>query len=191
MTKQYKNYAIAGAVLIGLTGLFWTSNSAIYNSATKDTSSRALFPGDKVDGMPCEKTEMLAFHVHSHLTIQVDGEKVEVPKGIGIGRPWTLSGSGVGGGSCFMWLHTHDAKGVIHVEAPAGKTFTLGNFFNVWDRPLSANALLDKTGPVTAYIDGQKYEGDPSEIELKNYQTIVLQIGTPGVVPPNYDFIGL
>ena len=38
------------------------------------------------------------------------------------------------GGSCFAWLHTHAADGVVHIESPTKRTYTLGNFFDVWGR---------------------------------------------------------
>jgi hypothetical protein len=34
----------------------------------------------------------------------------------------------VAGGSCFMWLHTHAADGIVHIESPVTRTFTLVAF---------------------------------------------------------------
>ena len=30
-----------------------------------------------------------------------------------------------------MWLHTHAADGIVHIESPVDRTYTLGNFFDV------------------------------------------------------------
>src|SRR5207244_1694309 len=65
--------------------------------------------------------ESLAFHIHQHLDIFVHGKQETVPALVGI----TAAGE-------FAVLHTHDTSGVMHVESPVQRTFTLGDFFNVW-----------------------------------------------------------
>ncbi len=40
-------------------------------------------------------------------------------------------------------IHTHDASGVLHVESPVKKDFTLGDFFAVWKRPFTKEQVLD------------------------------------------------
>jgi len=43
------------------------------------------------------------------------------------------------------------------------------------------------TGPVTAFVNGTKFDGNPSDIPLTAHQQITLEVGT--VVPPrNYAF---
>ncbi len=37
-------------------------------------------------------------------------------------------------GGCFYWLHTHTEDGIIHIESPVQRTFTLGHFFAIWGR---------------------------------------------------------
>ncbi len=188
MTPQIKNWVIAGGVVVALGGLFWWSNSAVYKTATQDKSSQYISLGQTVSGIPCDSNEMLVYHIHSHLTILVNGIDQTVPHGIGIGRPWVLNGNFVQSGTCFMWLHTHDTTGVIHIEAPGNQIFTLGQFFDVWGKTLTATSVLDATGPVTAYVDGKLFTGDPRTITLANHESIVLESGAAAPVPANFDF---
>src|SRR5262249_30253966 len=107
----------------------------------------ALLLGQSVDGITCQPVEQLAYHIHAHLTIFVDGKERLIPYGIGIAPPrqvaQTPAGSFVTSGSCFAWLHTHANDGVIHIESPSAKTYTLGDFFDIWHQPLGR----DRVGP--------------------------------------------
>ena len=33
---------------------------------------------------------------------------------------------------CIYWLHTHDNSGLIHIESPIKRNFTLGDFLQIW-----------------------------------------------------------
>src|SRR5690242_12737936 len=87
-------------------------------------------PGEHapVDGITCDNSEQLLFHIHAHLAVYADGQQELLPAGIGIGPPlqYDQSGNFVLGGSCFSWLHTHDQSGIVHIESPVMRTFTLG-----------------------------------------------------------------
>ena len=54
-----------------------------------------------------------------------------------LGGVRTPIGVFVTSGSCFSWLHTHASDGIIHIESPVKRTFTLGDFFDLWSQPLS------------------------------------------------------
>jgi hypothetical protein len=136
--------------------------------------------GQPVDGITCAK-EILTYHVHAHLAIIRDGQQVPVAGYVGI------PGGEVGVARCFYWLHTHDASGIIHLEAPAPQTFTLGQFFDIWGMPLGRNGVANydvPNGDITAFVDGQQYAGDPRDIELKAHTQIVLELGQSGPPPP-------
>jgi hypothetical protein len=77
---------------------------------------------------------------------------------------------------------------VIHIEAPSQKLYTLGQFFAVWGQPLSAGAVGPATGPVTACVNGTKYTGAISSIELTSREDIQLDVGTPVVAPRRIDW---
>lgn len=134
--------------------------------------------GQAVDGIPCESTEQLAYHVHAHLTILDNGNPVTVPAAVGIA------------GGCTYWLHTHDASGLVHVEAPSARPFTLGQFFDIWGQPLSTANVAGHRGHVTTYVNQQPFTGDPRTISLEDKESIVLEVGKAVPPPPNFDFSG-
>lgn len=141
--------------------------------------------GAPIDGIPCASQEFVTLHVHTHLALYFHGKQIQVPKQIGI----VPSASG----GCLYWLHTHDESGIIHVEAPQlgapnGGGFTLGKFFMVWGQPLTNSNVAGMKGPVAAYVNGMRYNGDLRAIPLGSHQQIVLEVGTPTVPAPNYLF---
>jgi hypothetical protein len=162
--------AVFGVVLIGLF-----------------VASRVLAGSDPtaaVDGIPCDQLEQTATHYHASLTILYDGQPVNVNGNVG--RPTT----------CFYWLHTHDeTPGIIHVESPKnGRTYTLGNFFDIWRQPLSHSQVAtmsvdNKQGQrLFVFVDGKAYTGDPRQIQIKSHEVITLEIGKTSVPPPPYTF---
>jgi hypothetical protein len=72
---------------------------------------------------------------------------------------------------------------VIHIESPSEKTYTLGNFFNIWQQPLSATQVASAGGPVTAYVNGKLFTGDPATIPLPAHAAIQLDVGSPSDAP--------
>ena len=51
------------------------------------------------------------------------------------------------------------SDGVIHVESPSQRGYTLGQFFDIWGQPLSATQAGPVTGTVTAFYRGKPYTG--------------------------------
>lgn len=142
--------------------------------------------GQPVDGITCQTNEQTLFHVHAHLTIFVGGVPSRVPYGIGIPGAQvsnTAEGPFVNAGNCFYWLHTHAEDGIIHIESPIERTFTLGDFFDIWGQPLGPDRVGPATGTVTALYDGKRYEGNPRDIPLEAHAQIQLEVGTPLVAP--------
>jgi len=148
--------------------------------------------GEAVDGVQCELAEKVAFHIHAHLTIFVKGKAQQIPYGIGIGQPVqgvnTPSGPFATKGTCFMWLHTHALDGIVHVEAPKQKSFTLGQFFAVWGLHLSTSRVGPATGKVTIFYNGRVWTGSPAGVPLSPNAEIQLDIGTPLVAPEHLKF---
>ena len=148
--------------------------------------------GTTVDGVQCDSGEQLVSHVHTHLTIFVNGQARVVPYGIGIPgfqAARTKHGAFVETGSCFYWLHTHADDGVIHIESPSShESFTLGQFFDEWGIPLSTTQVGPATGTVTVFFTtpGQEprlYEGNPRNLPLGSHYQIQLDVGSPIVAP--------
>jgi hypothetical protein len=156
---------------------------------------KAVFPpgdtasggnGQPVDGIQGLSQEMLAVHIHAHLSLFDRGVQIAVPLGIGIVNPRVMNG--FAGGSALYWLHTHDATGIIHVESPDARTYTLGQFFDIWGRPLGKTNVAGMQGTVHAFVDGRPYSGDPRAIVLTAHEQITLEVGEPVVSPPVYTF---
>jgi hypothetical protein len=94
----------------------------------------------------------------------------------------------VGGGSCFYWLHTHAADGIIHVESPITRTYTLGDFFDLWGQTLGPTQVGPARGRVTALYNGQVFRGNPRDIPLTKHAQIQLEVGQPRVAPVQIGF---
>src|SRR2546423_3353425 len=152
-------------------------------------------------GLTPEDAERLEFHVHAHLDVFIDGRQIFVPGGIGIDpsdpqvHSGTIDGYPAYGGitkpcakPCISPLHTHDATGVLHTESPTRKENTLGQFFIEWDVKLDANcvgAYCKPATPVAVYVNGEKFDGDPTTIPLSDHKEIAIAIGTPPAQIPS------
>jgi hypothetical protein len=149
-------------------------------------------PGSTVDGISGAAGEQLAFHIHAHLTVFVTGSPRRIPYGIGIAPPVevqpTPRGPFAAGGAAFFWLHTHAADGIIHIESPIVRTYTLGDFFDIWHEPLGPARVGPARGKVTAFFDGRRYLGSPRGIPLLAHAQIQLDVGRPLVAPETIDF---
>ena len=125
-------------------------------------------------------------HTHQHLDLFVDGARVTVAAGIGID---TTAG-------IIAPIHTHDATGIIHVESPVVRDFTLGQVFDVWGVKFDAHCLgdtCDGNGRVlSVFVNGQPVTGDPRALVLQSHLEIVVAIGTtaqlPSPLPSSYQF---
>jgi hypothetical protein len=153
---------------------------------------RLLTNGQQIDGITCQAGEQVLFHIHAHLTIFVNGAPRRVPAGIGIAPPYeveeTPAGAFIGGAACFMWLHTHAADGIIHTESPVRRTYTLGDFFDIWGQSLNGEQVGPASGPVTALFNGRVYKGNPRQIPLLAHAQIQLEVGKPLVAPQRITF---
>jgi hypothetical protein len=153
------------------------------------SSQAATGPLADVNGISCDTLEGTIVHIHVHVAIFINGEEQQIPFGIGIGQPWTVSDSDEGpfvdDGSCFYWIHTHTDDGIIHIESPVRRRFTLGDFFAIWQEPLSATQVGPAQGQVIAYVNGQRSDTNPPDIPLLPHEQIQLDVG--GDVPP-YQF---
>ncbi len=147
--------------------------------------------GAPVQGIRCEASEQVAYHIHSHLLVFVNGQPRKLPYGIGLVAP-VVEDTGLGtfasASRCYYWLHVHADDGIIHIESPTPQTYTLGQFFALWRQPLSSGAVGPATGAVTAYVNGQPFTGDPGTIPLTNHQDIQLDVGTPAPAPVTVDW---
>ena len=129
--------------------------------------------GLPIDGVRCEATEGVLQHVHAHLQLFDRGRVVPVPAQIGM---MPIAG-------CLYWLHTHSSNGIVHIESPVVRTFTLGQFFDIWGETLTrtqAAGVRASRGRVLRFtVNGRPWTGDPRSIPLRDREEIVVQNGPP------------
>jgi hypothetical protein len=136
--------------------------------------------GQTVGGISCDAQEGQRIHIHQHLAIFDHGTLVAIPNNVG--RPAMRP--------CLYWLHTHTPDGIIHIEAPSDRSYTLSDFFLVWGQPLgktiASTAHAGKGDSMKVWVDGNPYAGNPRAIPLKPHTDIVIEVGPPFVPPPRY-----
>jgi hypothetical protein len=152
--------------------------------------------GQTIDGIGCQTSEQTVFHIHTHLTIFVNGQPRQVPAAIGIPgavAEQTKAGPFIGSGTCFYWLHTHAADGIIHIESPVERTYTLGEFFDEWGQPLGPDQAGPAKGKVTVIVNGKVFKGNPRDVPLGSHENLQLDVGTPRIAPEtiNWSSTGL
>jgi hypothetical protein len=155
-------------------------------------------------GLQPERKETLIHHVHAHLDVFVNGERVIVPAAVGIDisdpgvHTFTApDGSKAYGGiqlcrkPCISPLHTHDDSGILHTESASPIPNRLGQFFTEWGVRLSRRCVGGYCRPASIgiFVDGKPYQGDPRAILLTDHKEIAIVIGTPPAkVPSTADF---
>lgn len=155
-------------------------------SAPVLTGTSAGTTGQAIDGISCQTSEQTVFHIHTHLTIFVNGKPRQVPPAIGIPgavAQQTSAGPFIGSGTRFYWLHTHAADGIIHIESPVQRVYTLGEVFDEWGQPLGPAQAGPAKGHITAIYNGRAYRGNPRDIPLAAHAQIQLEVGSPLVAP--------
>jgi hypothetical protein len=130
-------------------------------------------------------TEQLAYHIHQHLDIFLNGKHITVPQCIGI--------YGCYQNFAFITeLHTHRTDGVVHVEAPSNKHYTLGTFFAEWGVFLSKNCVGAYCQGYKWYVNGKLQTGPAYALKLEPHQEIAIVIGkSPAKIPSTYNWNGL
>jgi hypothetical protein len=170
----------AGAGTAAAAPIPWGKLSGLHRSPvpwTNDSSSlyRRLRPL-KLNALGQEGA---AVHIHAHLDVYVAGQHVKVPALVGIDVVHQF----------ITELHTHDTTGVLHVESPSMRTFTLGQFFGEWGVKLSPSWVGPYPGPVLWWVNGKLRKGDPAALVLRAHQEIVVAVGVPPLhVPKSYRF---
>lgn len=183
--KAKRNFtigAIVGSVLVlAIAVSVYFFFIAPSSNAQGQTSTNPNFPA--VDNIACDQLEQTAVHYHVHVTLYINGSQVQIPQQIGIAPD----------GSCFYWLHTHDNTGVLHIEAPKDRNFTLGNFTHIWGEQfpqLQYPLQLEQSDGWQTYIDGKPYSGDFHNLVLKSHMVITLAYQSPGIQPDTtYDWV--
>lgn len=171
-------FALGASVALG-GGLVVAAPYAV-SHASPVTQVPTAPSGEPVGGIACESMEGNRLHIHQHLVILDHGHEVAIPPNVGQ----------VPAKGCLYWLHTHTPDGIIHIEAPLDRSFTLGDFFKVWGQPLSrsaaASARAGKGTSLKVWVDGKPYTKDPATIPLAPHADIVIEVGPPFPKPPRF-----
>lgn len=170
--------ALAILLVVGVSVFF-------YVRAAKQ-ASQPVNPAYPTAGkISCDQGEQGGYHIHARVTMYINGPAVQLPQGVGVATD----------NSCLYWLHTHDTKGVIHIEAPGNSSIILGNFVDLWGNQfasLSYPPELDQNYGWQAWVNGKPYTGDFRKIPLNKYTLVTLAYNSPGVKPDTtYDWSGL
>ena len=97
-------------------------------------------------------------HWHPELSIEIKGQKQEIPANLGIGLVHAP-------------IHTHDNSGIIHLELDGlvkKNDIRLNQFFKIWGRQFNLNCIFEfcsgPDGAVKMFVNGQENK------EFKDYQ---------------------
>jgi hypothetical protein len=192
---------VLGGVLLFVLGagaaLFWSTTQLRPQQAAQPRATptaagaQSAGPLPDTNSISCDALESTVEHIHIHVAIFVNGQEQQIPFGVGIGQPWQVSDSDEGpfvtDGACFYWLHTHTGDGIVHVESPVRRRFTLGDFFAIWQLPLSETQVGPATGQVITYVNGQRSNTPPQNVTLLPHERIQLDVGVD-VPPYPFDF---
>ena len=165
--KKIKKFVVIGLIAVAVIGIGLAVASSKFLSSSNASAQT-------IDGIQCNAVEQLLFHNHVHLDIFIGGQPYTVPSQIGI-IP----------GKCIYWLHTHDDSGVIHIESPVTRNFTLGQFFDIWKKRFSNVQIFDNTANATnimaVYVNGNKINGeaDYRNINMQEHDQIAIVFGRP------------
>jgi hypothetical protein len=128
-------------------------------------------------GLAALRAEGQVQHTHEHVDILIDGAAVSVPADIGINRS----------AGFISPIHTHDATGIIHVESPVVRDFTLGEFFDVWgvrfDGRCIGGECAGGSRTMSVFVNGQPVTSDPRSVVLTEHEEIVVAVGTAAQLP--------
>ncbi|MBA2285820.1 MAG: MFS transporter [Ktedonobacteraceae bacterium] len=154
--------------------------------------------GQTIDGIPCQPSLGSKIHANVRLTVYVNGQSAGIPVGIGSvapPQPGVNALASNGKTTCLYALHVFEADNLIHVDAPTNRTYTLGQFFDIWGQPLSRTQITDYSADanhslVFDIFDAsgtlQTYTGDPRAIPLAEHETIVILYNSSSVHPVPY-----
>jgi hypothetical protein len=160
----------------------------IRNNSGTDTLAQAQQIVDAnygpVDGVYCSSGEQLSYHIHAHISIYINGASIPLVANTGIAPVGVTSNANV---TCYYWLHTHDTTGVIHIESPTTKLYTLNQFFDIWEKFSSSTSalptqLLSSTGWII-FVNGKQVNTDFNHLQLHAHDLITIAYNSPGIKP--------
>jgi hypothetical protein len=152
----------------------------LYNIIPSPLSNAQNFPNLSnkltMKEIGCQSVEHFDFHIHTKFIIMFDNQLYPIPANIGIIPE-----------KCIYWLHTHDNSGLIHIESPIKRNFTLGQFLQIWklfDNSDIVHKIADDriNGNISIHVNyphnNTSVMTDYSDLVLKDQDRILLNITT-------------
>ena len=105
--------------------------------------------GKPVNGISCDTSEQLVFHIHAHLTVFVNGAARQVPAAIGIPGAQaqnTPTGPFAATGTFFSGCTPTPPTGSSTSSPRCTARSRWGNLFDIWGQPL----VPSQVGPAAA-----------------------------------------
>jgi hypothetical protein len=174
--KSHTRLIIAVILIVIVLGAAWIYLPAMFQGGPV-TSECASFPFAPIGNQD------LAEHYHALLLIYVNGQQINLPVNLGEGDS----------GPCTQPLHVHasdPANGIIHIESPQLKSYTLGDFFKVWAATPNIGGpspIVFNQNQIFSYSVGNGYElrvymngqqsTDYNNLVLQSHMTIVIVYG--------------
>jgi hypothetical protein len=175
------------------------------HGAATATPSGEPAPGTAINSVSCE-AEMTQYHYHAALVMYMNGNKVDLPPQVG--QPYNKQITAPGN-TCLYWMHTHSfdsTEGIVHIESPTQRTFTVGEFFDIWhytaewdlQSDTSYKSYVDPTfvnaarvaplSDIHTYVNGKPYSGDYRKIVFHAHDVITIELGKP-LRPPTKSIV--
>ena len=139
-------------------------------------------------GLVALPQEGTTLHIHQHLDITINGSPIQIPSGIGVNET----------AGYISPIHVHDLTGIIHVESPVVRDFTLGEFFDIWGVRFTKDCIgaycaTGTTNALNIYVNGQSFAGnDPRTLVLAPHQEIAITYGSTSTasttIPKEFTF---
>ena len=170
--------------------------------APPDGDSSSGGQSQAIDGIPCVPSMYNNYHVHVYVGLYVNGKQIAIPDQIGMYQPGQISNGYTNTATCFYYIHTHDASGMIHIESPedqpvSASIYTLQNVLDVWGMTVGPTNVGPFMGSVRTFIGRAKlgtttvspssyaeYFGNPNAIALYSHEAIWFEVGAPYYTPP-------
>ena len=178
---QRRNALFATWSIIGVSALLLAFIGISYFQIEKVVNSpQPLYA--TINGVPCNNAEQIAYHIHVHITMYINGQRATIPQNIGI-EP---------GAVCYYWLHTHTSDGIIHIEAPQKQSnLALDDFFTIWHNGFARLSYPSQANVNTGwklYLNGKLFPNNGAsplhtEMPFSSHDVITLEYGTPNLPP--------
>ncbi len=159
-------------------------NDTVINDFSHVPGGGQLLGNMQKAGLEALSSEGTAMHIHQHLDIVINGKPVSIPADIGVASGFISA------------IHTHDGSGILHIESPVKKDFTLSQFFKEWNVDFDDSRIgsfaVDQNHKLIMAVNGVPITNTQNYV-LKAHDEIEIWYGNktdnPNLIK-DYSFIG-